>query len=127
MAVDMNSILTSIKKLTSLPEEYDAFDEDVIFFINTTFSTLWQLGVGPDTGFKIADESTKWSDYISDDLVLLGMVQDFMKLKVRLKFDPPTLASVLKAMQDEVKELEYRIPLQVDLNKVNKGAKQIYL
>ena len=43
----MDSILTSIKKLLGITEEYDHFDQDLILHINSVFGILTQLGVGP--------------------------------------------------------------------------------
>ena len=43
----MESILTSIKKLLGISEEDDYFDPDIIMHINTVFTILTQLGVGP--------------------------------------------------------------------------------
>ena len=51
------SILTSIKKLLGITEEYTHFDADLIIHINTVFMTLHQMGVGPTEGFKITDQS----------------------------------------------------------------------
>ena len=47
----MDSILTSIKKLLGITEEYEHFDQDIIMHINSVFSGLTQLGVGPAAGF----------------------------------------------------------------------------
>ena len=60
----MESILTSIKKLLGIAEEYDHFDSDLILHINSVFCTLTQLGVGPATGFRIEDDSSIWSDFV---------------------------------------------------------------
>ncbi|WP_439958482.1 phage head-tail connector protein, partial [Salmonella enterica] len=43
----MESILTSIKKLLGIAEEYEHFDNDIIMHINSVFMILTQLGVGP--------------------------------------------------------------------------------
>ena len=51
------SILTSIKKLLGIVEEYTQFDTDIIIYINTVFMTLQQLGIGPEEGFSITDEN----------------------------------------------------------------------
>lgn len=40
----MDSILTSIKKLLGITEEYEHFDPDIIMHINSVFSVLTQLG-----------------------------------------------------------------------------------
>ena len=52
----MESILTSIKKLLGIAEEYEHFDADLIMHINSVFMILTQLGVGPSEGFRITDE-----------------------------------------------------------------------
>ena len=55
----MESILTSIKKLLGIEESYEIFDPDIILYINSAFSTLTQLGVGPEKGFSITDKTPK--------------------------------------------------------------------
>ena len=47
----MESILTSIKKMLGITEEYEHFDSDLIIHINSVFMILTQLGVGPPSGF----------------------------------------------------------------------------
>ena len=49
----MESILTSIKKMLGITEDYEHFDSDLIMHINSVFSILTQLGVGPSEGFSI--------------------------------------------------------------------------
>ena len=39
------SILTSIKKMLGVAEDYTEFDEDIITHINSVFLNLTQLGV----------------------------------------------------------------------------------
>ena len=51
----MDSILTSIKKLLGIVEEYEHFDPDIVMYINSAFSVLTQLGVGPEEGFRIEE------------------------------------------------------------------------
>ena len=41
------SILTSIKKLLGITEDYEQFDTDIIIHINSVFMILTQIGVGP--------------------------------------------------------------------------------
>lgn len=47
----IESILTSIKKMLGITEEYEHFDSDLIMHINSVFMILTQLGVGPPSGF----------------------------------------------------------------------------
>lgn len=49
----MDSILTSVKKLLGLPADYEAFDPDIIMYINTVLMILSQMGVGPKEGFYL--------------------------------------------------------------------------
>lgn len=102
------SILTSTKKILNIPAELAVFDLDVMIHINSVFSFLHQLGVGPENGFQIEDATPVWSDFIGDDLGM-NMVRSYVFLKVRMLFDPPTTSFLLTAMGDQIKEFEYRI------------------
>ena len=104
----MDSILTSIKKLLGISEDYEHFDQDIIMHINSVFMILTQMGVGPAEGFRIEDDSTTWSDFTSD-LKVLESVKSYMYLKVRLLFDPPTSSSVLDSTNRLISELEWRL------------------
>ena len=109
----MDSILASIKKLLGVPEEYTQFDSDIIMHINSVFLNLTQLGVGPEAGFSIEDDSAVWSDFISYN-VQLNAVKTYMYLKVKLLFDPPLSSSVVESMNHTISELEWRLNVVVD-------------
>lgn len=103
-----DSILDSIKKVLLIDADYDAFDMDIIMHINGVFSTLNQLGLGPDEGFMIEDSSAVWGDFLNDDFNL-NSVKTYMFLKVRILFDPPTTSFLLAAQQEQIKEHEWRL------------------
>lgn len=110
----MESILTSIKKLLGIAEEYEHFDADIIMHINSVFMTLTQLGVGPSEGFSITDEETVWSDYIPDPNKLQA-VKSYMFMKVKLLFDPGSLGSSTLAMYErQIAQFEWRLNVAVD-------------
>lgn len=109
----MDSILTSIKKLLGIAEEYTQFDDDIIMHINTVFLNLTQLGVGPEEGFLIEDDTADWEDFI-DDNAQLQAVKTYVYLKVKLLFDPPLSSSVIEAMNRQIAELEWRLNVVVD-------------
>ena len=104
----MESILTSIKKSLGIAEDYEHFDQDIILHINTVFAILTQLGVGPATGFSIADKSTMWNEFISNKLYF-EPVKTYVYLKVKLLFDPPQSSIVLEATNRMISELEFRL------------------
>ena len=112
----MESILTSIKKMLGIAEEYTHFDPDIIMHINSVFTTLTQLGVGPSEGFYIEDELTEWMEFISDPAKLQA-VKTYMYMRVRLVFDPSSLGSAtLAAYERQIKELEWRLNVAAEFN-----------
>src|SRR3954467_15187727 len=102
------SILTSTKNVLGIAEDYTVFDLDIITHINTAFSTLTQLGVGPTNGFMIEDADAVWTDFIGDDLQY-NAVKSYVFLRVRLLFDPPSTSYVIAAAERQVQELEWRL------------------
>lgn len=104
----MESILTSVKKLLGIDEEYEHFDADIIMHINSVFSILTQLGVGPSEGFSIEDKTVTWDEYFSE-AGEYHSVKTYIYLKVRLLFDPPTSSAVMEAMNRQISEFEWRL------------------
>ena len=106
------SILTSIKKLLGIAEDYTHFDADVLMHINMAFMVLYQLGVG-NTPFRITDKSSTWSDFLGDATDLEG-VKTYIYLKVKLVFDPPQSSAAMEAIKQNIAELEWRLNVTVD-------------
>ena len=104
----MDSILVSIKKLLGIAADYTHFDPDIIMHINSAFSILTQLGVGPPEGFRIEDDTKTWNDFIGD-ATKIDAVKSYIYLKVGLMFDPPTSSAVLSAKERQISELEWRL------------------
>lgn len=111
-----DSILMTIRKLVCGNSYADQFDADLLVHINACFSVLNQLGVGPENGFTVTDETQCWSDYATDVRVL-NMVRTYVTLKVKSIFDPPLTSSVLEAMNKQISELEWRLNVAVDPGK----------
>ena len=109
----MDSILTSIKKLLGITEEYENFDQDIIMHINSAFMILNQLGVGPKSGFSINDKSSTWDEFIPESSNLEA-VKTYVHLKVKLMFDPPLSSTVIEAIKSQINELEWRLNVSVD-------------
>ena len=107
------SILDEVKKVLSLASDYTAFDTDVIMHINTVFSTLNQLGAGPEDGFMIEDNTTTWDAFLGGD-PRLNNVKTYMYLRVRLLFDPPTVGYLVDALKNQIQEFEWRINVQME-------------
>ncbi len=104
------SILTSTKKILGIAEDYTAFDLDIITHINSAFSTLTQLGVGPTSGFMIEDDGAVWGDFLGNDPDLqYNAVKSYVYLKVKQLFDPPTTSYLVTATERQITELEWRL------------------
>lgn len=108
-----DSILDSVKKMLGIASDYTEFDVDIILHINSVFSTLNQLAVGPETGFIIEDKNAKWSDFIGEDPAL-SSVKSYVYLRVRLLFDPPTTSFAIESFKSQIQELEWRLNVQTD-------------
>lgn len=103
----MDSILTSIKKMLGIEEDYTQFDIDIITHINSVFMILNQMGIGKE-GYIIIDKTAVWKDFI-EDLDKYESVKTYVYLKVKLIFDPPLSSSVIEALNRTINELEWRL------------------
>jgi len=119
------SILNSVKKVLGIEADYKAFDLDITMHINSVFATLHQLGVGPANGFALEPgataSETKWTDFISDS-PQLNNVKTYVWLAVRLYFDPPPTSFTLTAMQEQKKELEWRLNVAAEASGFEGGT-----
>lgn len=108
----MDSILTSVKKLLGIAESYTAFDADIIMHINAVFLVLNQLGIGPEKGFSISDDTATWSEYCGEEP--MEAVKSYMGMKVRMMFDPPQSSTAMEALKNTIAELEFRLFVEAD-------------
>lgn len=106
-----HSILNSTKKVLGLEADYTDFDTDILTHINSVFSTLNQLGIGPSEGFMIEDATPTWDAFLGEDL-RLNQVRSYVFLRVRLLFDPPPTSFVIESLQQQINKLEWSINVQ---------------
>ena len=104
-----DSILTTVKKLNNVAEEYDVFDMDFIIHINSVFVTLWQMGVGPSTPFYIEDKSSTWDEFIDEDDTRYNTVKSYVAAKVGTMFDPSSNSTLNSSKERMIAELEWRL------------------
>lgn len=115
----MESILTLVKQMLGIEEDYTVFDNDIITDINAVFMILYQLGVGPSTPFRIEDEYATWDEFISTDDPRFGAVQAYVYAKVRQMFDPPNASAHKEALNQTISELEWRLNWEAELGMNN--------
>lgn len=122
----MESVLVSIKKLLGIHDSYDAYDQDLIIFINSAFMVLNQLGIGPVHPFTISGVKETWNDFLPGIMPLnangvgtqsiddFQLVKSYVYLKVRLLFDPPDTGVLHEAMERQITEFEWRLSVQAE-------------
>ena len=109
----IDSILTTIKKQLGLEEEYEAYDQDILLLINSTFLNLNQINVGPKDGFHVNGNDEVWTDFLPEGPTL-DAAKAYIYAKVRIIFDPPSSSFVLEAYNKQIAELEWRMMAQND-------------
>lgn len=110
------SILDSVKEdlgVMTDPDDEAPFDGILIRDINTVFGLLWQLGVGPDTPFKITGNSETWSDF-SSSIEMIEPARTYVSKRVKALFDPPTSGPLIEAERRITDELEWRLNVMAD-------------
>lgn len=112
----MESILTSVKKILGIAENYEHFDQDLIIHINSVFTILFQMGVGPERNksFFITDKTDKWSDFLQSE-ENINLVKTYVGLKVKTIFDPPSSSALIESINRHLGELEWRLQNHKDL------------
>lgn len=108
----MESILNSVKSYLGIAEDDHAFDSDVLMAINAIMVVLKQLGVGQSVPFVVTGTSETWGDLLGDDPI--GGVREYVNMRVRMLFDPPTNTYVVQALKEQSDEFEWRIIAEVD-------------
>ena len=113
---DMESILSSIRKMLGPEDTYTYFDSDIIMHINSALADLGSIGVGPEEGFEIEDESATWEEFFGEfpNPKLLNNVKQYVYLSVKLIFDPPSNSTVLNSYETKLTKLEWKINALVD-------------
>ena len=102
------NLLKTIKQLVGCPDDFEQYDMDLTIHINSAFATLTQLGVGPKEGYRITGADNVWNEF-EDDPQKLSLIKDYVYIKTRLLFDPPTTGSLMDSLKEELKEMKWRL------------------
>lgn len=116
--MDNESILISVLQAIGYDESVICYDNELITQINAAFSTLRQLGVGPNNGYRIENRDNKWEEFeITSNAreSILADVKTYINLKTRRLFDPPSSSSVMDSINQAIAELESRLKYDCDV------------
>lgn len=109
------SIIGSIKGYVGVSDVDVAFDQDIVLHINTAFSTLYQLGVGKGSPYRISsDDKSSWNELFSDYPNCIDFIKEYTFLRVRLLFDPPTNSYIMDSLKQTIQEMEYRLLMELE-------------
>lgn len=107
-----NSILNTIKEMVGIEPTDTHFDVDVLVLINSAIVILNQLGVG-NKGYKVTSATQTWGDFLGN-MDELEMAKNYIYHRVRRTFDPPSSSYVMSAIEDDMREMEWRLNVAVD-------------
>ena len=118
------TILTSIKQMLGLQEDYTPFDREIVMHINSVLMILNQLGVGTEN-FRITLQQAPLAEgetevkYVSNETWnnFFGSgytgdkeaVKSYIYTKVKLLFDPPASGTLMESYKNLADEFEFRL------------------
>lgn len=102
------NILRTVRKICGLAADDSSFDLDLLIHINAALSILAQLGIGPAEGLEVEADTVTWEDLFGTD-PLVGSIRTYICLRVRMYFDPPQTSFHINAINEQLRELEFRL------------------
>ena len=112
MTIETSILITIRTQLGILPDFTD-FDQELLVAINSALMAVSQLGIGPEGGFSISDDTATWAD-LFDGVSNIEAVKSYIFMKCRLEFDPPGTSFLLSSFNNQLTELAFRIMVEVD-------------
>lgn len=112
---DVNeSILTSVKKVVGMTDDYTPFDEPIIMAINSALGIVEQIIDVPTPGFKISDKTSKWVDFLGSNEKRFEFAKTYVCEWVVKIFDPPASTTRLQALNEDMNEMAWRLAVRND-------------
>lgn len=108
----MESILLTIRTMIGIEDDYDGFDIEIMSGINSAIFSLRQLGIGPPD-FAVTSINETWTDLYAG-VNGLESIKSYILLKTKLEFDPPATSFIINSMNEVIKQLEFRLMVEVD-------------
>lgn len=103
-----DSILESVRMAQGIDPTCTDFDSDIIIHINTGLFNLTQMGVGPDSGYSVIDDTQTWAEFLQGRTDLEA-AKSYVILHTKLLFDPPQSSFVTESMKNMLQEMSWRL------------------
>ncbi len=107
------SILKTIRASLGILPDFTDFDQELLVAINSALMAVSQLGIGPDGGLTIDDDTDDWDD-LFDGVTNIEAVKSYISVKCKLEFDPPGTSFLMDAYNRQLTELAWRLMVEVD-------------
>ncbi len=107
------SILKTIRTSLGILSDFTDFDAELLVAINSAIMSVSQLGIGPDGGFSIEDDTATWTD-LYNGVANIEAVKSYIYMSVRLEFDPPGTSFLQESINRQLTQLAYRLMIEVD-------------
>lgn len=107
-----DSILLSVKNIVGVDASNNAFDDQLLAYINMVLTSLYQIGVSENKK-PIKSASETWDLVTTNED--LWFVRTYVGLKVRILFDPP-VGVANEALTKQIDELEWRLKVGAELS-----------
>jgi len=101
----MGDVLSEIKQSLGVDPSVQEYDVDIVMHINSVYTVLNQICNAPLT---VITNETNWSDLIANVPEAI-FVKSYLYVSVKILFDQPQLSFLLKALQDQKAEYEWRL------------------
>lgn len=103
------SILNTVKAICGIHPANSDFDRDLIPATNAVLFILYQEGLA-DEAYTIQDNQKTWRDILLKEQTpeALSCIVEWVALRTKLIFDPPTSSALMQALKDNIAELEWR-------------------
>lgn len=107
------SILITVRTSLGILPDFTEFDQELLVAINSALMAVSQLGIGPDGGFSISNDTATWSD-LFDGVSNIEATKSYVILKSKMEFDPPGTSFLMGAYDRQLDELGFRLMTEVD-------------
>lgn len=103
------SILNTVKGICGIHPTNSDLDRDLIPALNSVLFILYQEGLA-DESYTVTDELKTWGDILvnGDHPEAINSIAEWVGLRTKLIFDPPTSSALMQALKDNIAELEWR-------------------
>lgn len=107
MGPDENILVTVKRNMTGITPDNHDFDSEILDHINTYIRFLNRFGIGTENFYATAE--SMWSDLLGDDLTYYMDAKDYITLKIKYWWDPPTVGAAVSAIENSIKEIEFNL------------------